>query len=193
MMTINNLKKSDRTRIRLQNAFMELLSEKSFFDITIDDIAKRADTYRSTFYRHYSSKEELLRELEDEVLDQLFYKLPVFQDTTWDNATINYLEIKEYSIDFLTYIKQKRDLCYLIFIQQTDSVFNNKLNQFLYNRLSSAFDNSSFRDQIDKELFITMFSGGIISVLSEWLSKKDDDAEKIVDFFLKTSTSLFFT
>ena len=52
--------RSRRTRQLLANALTDLMMEKRFEDITVQDILDRADVGRSTFYTHYSDKEDLL-------------------------------------------------------------------------------------------------------------------------------------
>jgi AcrR family transcriptional regulator len=49
-----------RTRHLLQQAFMELMAEKSFQAITVQDIAERAMVNRATFYDHFVDKYALL-------------------------------------------------------------------------------------------------------------------------------------
>jgi len=44
----------------LSNALLELIQEKDYESITIQDITERADVHRATFYLHFSAKEELL-------------------------------------------------------------------------------------------------------------------------------------
>jgi len=45
-----------RTRMLIQKAFVELLEEKKFHSITIQDIADRAMVNRATFYAHFPDK-----------------------------------------------------------------------------------------------------------------------------------------
>jgi AcrR family transcriptional regulator len=60
----DNLNKVDRrvrrTRQMLQQAMTELLREKEFVDITVQDIAEGADLNRATFYKHFLDKHDLL-------------------------------------------------------------------------------------------------------------------------------------
>ena len=49
-----------RTRQLLQNAFLELLREKSMEDISIQDITERATLNRATFYAHFPDKYALM-------------------------------------------------------------------------------------------------------------------------------------
>ena len=52
-----------RTRKLIVDAFVSLKAEKSFDDITIQDIAARATVNRATFYAHFSDKYALLDNL----------------------------------------------------------------------------------------------------------------------------------
>ena len=60
-----------RTRLFLQNAFIELSIEKDFSSVTIADITERAMVNRSTFYRHFQDKYDLL----DKYMDDLYHLL----------------------------------------------------------------------------------------------------------------------
>lgn len=49
-----------RTRDLLRGAFLELLAEKGFREMTVQDIADRATVNRATFYAHYTDKFALM-------------------------------------------------------------------------------------------------------------------------------------
>jgi AcrR family transcriptional regulator len=50
-----------RTRMMLQKAHIALILEKGYEAITVDDICAAANVGRSTFYAHYTSKDDLRR------------------------------------------------------------------------------------------------------------------------------------
>ncbi len=55
-----------RTRDTLGDALVALMHEKNFDDITVQDVLDRAGVGRSTFYEHYSNKDDLfLSDVED--------------------------------------------------------------------------------------------------------------------------------
>ena len=49
-----------KTRQALRDAFLELLPEKGWDELSVQDICSRANVGRSTFYIHFQNKEELL-------------------------------------------------------------------------------------------------------------------------------------
>ncbi len=56
-----------RTRKMLQQALLELTVEKGYDAVTVRDISERAMVNRSTFYRHYLDKHDLLDQYTNEV------------------------------------------------------------------------------------------------------------------------------
>ena len=53
-------RRTQRTRHALMQALMDLIQEKRYDSITIQDICDRANVGRSTFYAHYQDKDDLL-------------------------------------------------------------------------------------------------------------------------------------
>jgi AcrR family transcriptional regulator len=51
-----------RTRKALQDALIALMTEKGYEAVTVRDIIDRADVGRSTFYTHYTDKDDVLRD-----------------------------------------------------------------------------------------------------------------------------------
>ncbi|HGI3094156.1 TPA: TetR/AcrR family transcriptional regulator [Streptococcus agalactiae] len=53
---------SDNTNLKFLKAFSELLKMRSFEQIKVSDLAKKAQLSRRAFYNHFNSKEDFLRE-----------------------------------------------------------------------------------------------------------------------------------
>jgi AcrR family transcriptional regulator len=51
-----------RTRRALRDALLDLMTEKGYESVTVQDIIDRADVGRSTFYTHFTDKDDLLRD-----------------------------------------------------------------------------------------------------------------------------------
>ncbi|WP_142293069.1 TetR/AcrR family transcriptional regulator, partial [Staphylococcus aureus] len=59
----NNDLRVKKTQRALMDSFLELLKTKNFSQITVQDLCDRAMVRRSTFYRHYSDKYDLLNQV----------------------------------------------------------------------------------------------------------------------------------
>ncbi len=62
-----------KSKKAMKEALLTLMKTKDFRKITITDIVKASDLNRGTFYKHYQSKEELLDDLINEVLNDLIH------------------------------------------------------------------------------------------------------------------------
>ncbi|RXZ82103.1 TetR/AcrR family transcriptional regulator [Paenibacillaceae bacterium] len=68
--SIHNDPRIKRTLNLIRDAFISLMDEKGFDQITVQDITKRAEINRATFYRHYQDKYDLLEKIVDGMLNQ---------------------------------------------------------------------------------------------------------------------------
>src|SRR5215510_4544843 len=71
-----------RTRDALGDALVELMQEKPFDSITVQDVLDRAHVGRSTFYSHYSDKDDLLMSDTDEFFEQVSMGLSAMGETS---------------------------------------------------------------------------------------------------------------
>ena len=65
-------RRQKKTREAIFKAFIRLLSEKSFSQITVAEVIAAADVGRATFYAHFETKDYLLKELCRELFDHVF-------------------------------------------------------------------------------------------------------------------------
>jgi AcrR family transcriptional regulator len=82
---LENLDKNEdqrvrRTRDRLGDALVELLVQKPFDDITVQDVLDRAEVSRSTFYTHYRDKNDLFLSDAEEFFEGMATALSRFGD-----------------------------------------------------------------------------------------------------------------
>jgi AcrR family transcriptional regulator len=69
-----------RTRDALGDALVALMQQKPFDTITIQDVLDRAHVSRSTFYSHYSDKDDLLMSDADEFFERISTALSAHGD-----------------------------------------------------------------------------------------------------------------
>jgi AcrR family transcriptional regulator len=62
-------RRTQRTRHSLTHAMVDLITEKRFDDITVQNLIDRADIGRSTFYTHFRDKEDLFQKNWEGFLD----------------------------------------------------------------------------------------------------------------------------
>jgi AcrR family transcriptional regulator len=71
------MKKMDRqvqrTRELLQKALIDLIGERHYDAITVQDIVDRANVGRTTFYLHYTSKDELFMSCHEAIVSEFHF------------------------------------------------------------------------------------------------------------------------
>ncbi len=93
-----------RTRQLIQQAFIDLFHEKSFEEITIQEIADRATINRVTFYAHFQDKFALLEYTIREMIRQhLYQQMP--EDASFSPENLERLMLTV--CEFLTEIQSK--------------------------------------------------------------------------------------
>jgi AcrR family transcriptional regulator len=174
-----------RTQRNIQMALMSLLGKYSFEKITINDIAESAMVDRSTFYRYYHNKYEVLI---DSV--PLLFDTPFSHETTSDEQFIR---------EFATAMSDNR--------QVIRNVFSNVDSFAFYRDLIRIFSDMLQKDAKDAtllpckppmiqavitsnnpdlaiELFCNAIVGLMISFVDRNLSK-----EKLIEFMLSIVSS----
>jgi len=68
-------RRPQRTKRQLSRALVDLITEKRFDDITVQNVIDRADVGRSTFYTHFRDKEDLLQKDWERFLDSFAQRI----------------------------------------------------------------------------------------------------------------------
>ena len=93
--------KLTRTQIAFQQALFILLKNNPFSELTIEDICDTAQRHRSSFYRYYNDKEDLLRSVAEVTIHKLIDSATTLEDGI--NRIITYIsENKIYFMNLLS-------------------------------------------------------------------------------------------
>lgn len=88
-------KKVDRRVVRTKNSIkrgiLELLGEKDIHQITITELAQKANINRKTFYSHYSTVLEPYLEISEEIVDKTFEIMTCCYETKDNNYIYDYI------------------------------------------------------------------------------------------------------
>lgn len=96
-------KKRRKTEKQIEDSLLQLMKEQTFETISIRQLIDLAEVNRSTFYRHYLDKYDLLEKIEDRLLDDL----QAYYQEALESACLFKLE-KDFKVE--DYIHEKQNL-----------------------------------------------------------------------------------
>jgi AcrR family transcriptional regulator len=169
------------TKMVLKESFIKLLSEKEISQITIKEICEVADINRATFYAHYSDQYDLMRKIENELLENVGEYLAGY---TKNEANLDHIAMVE---KIFEYIKQNAELCRLLLSERGDLNFQKRIMMLIYER---NIDDLTSGGGISKEVadYIYAFTiTGCVGAIQKWL---DDGMKKTPRFMAEMLVTL---
>ena len=137
-----------RTKKAIQNAYLDLLKKKGTEKITISDIAREADIDRKTFYLHYDSTEDIIREYAEEKTKELLARL-----------TLKSFFTLSFHLDFCRMVAQNPSLGF----------FWNEVQDVAVQILSEIYKRHSRLPESDLKIQVSFFVAGAMYVYQRWL------------------------
>lgn len=160
-----------KTKENIKKTVINLILEKNFQDITVTEISNRANIGRKTFYLHYGSIIDVIKELEDEIKEALEASINRYIDDK------NNYDIKNIFKDLTKIIKDDILLYKRISINDSYSFFKNAferiLSEIIYNIAINVYNVNSKNSHI----YTTYYAAGIIKLYTLWL-KGDLDIDE---------------
>ncbi len=161
------------TKIKIYDAFLQLLEEKEFIKISILDICAVAGISRTTFYAHYDNTDMLLRELYNDILKDFkneFTKQDFIDiQKEIDHGEANILVNKDILMIYLSYLKRHQRLVQ-IFIKNKNVFFNDEnteeLKQYIFIPL---YEKMGFLDKAAISYYYVFYLSGISAITDRWI------------------------
>ncbi len=179
-----------KTKKLLYETLISLMEEKSFEEIKVSDICKKALINRSTFYSHYSDKYELFMELINALKLSLFNSL---------NTNENNVNTREYFIELinilLNHIDDKKNIYYSILINNRNSIITDIILDVVSKDINSRITNDKIStNNIPTEIVSKFYLGAVISIGIEYLESKNkyskEDMIKYIDKLIPSNINL---
>lgn len=176
------------TATKMDEAFLDLLSQKDFAYITVKEICEKAGVNRSTFYLHYETVSDLLSESIEYINEQFLNYNPDSQRimSRLKDCPLNelYLITPKYLTPYLNYVKENRRL------------FKNAMENASTLRLEETYDKMFFhvftpileRFQVpaqDRKYIMAFYIHGIIAIVKEWIKQDCSDSMENIIFLIR--------
>lgn len=174
---------TSRNRRRIQEAFAELLSEYgSMKNITVSELAERADITRGTFYNYYNNLAEVAAELEGEIENQLFASY---------NNIASFEDFEKYLDEVFAFMEQRGEIYSELLSSCDTHGFLSQLEAEISERALEMMANNGIKSQ-EAELELLFLMNGAMALLRKYyLHETNLTLEQIRDFLKKKLRWLF--
>lgn len=158
-------KKTDYTKKLLQTALIDTIEDKPFSKITVNDIVSRAHLNRSTFYRYYDDKYQLLETIENRLIGIVDRKVAT------DPLNSNSAQRRQAYQTALNYFQANRQELHALLGDNGDQLFETKLIQKFNQRYTNIMGKSGrFEVQLVRVMVISM----TLQALKYWIMQGQD-------------------
>jgi Transcriptional regulator len=151
-----------RSKEWLTNSLLELMKQKPFREISISEIAEKADLSRRTFYRSFSSKEEVIRFHLKTIWHTGLLQLSADEDHSYFHTIRWYLELW-YEHRELALLLYRNDLMSLL-LQEYNHIFH---EVYLLRKVNYPLAKHSEA----MKYALSYSAGGLLNVLWQWASE----------------------
>lgn len=168
-----------RTRQLLLGSLIELISEKGYEAITVQDIIDRANVGRSTFYSHFQDKEHLLLS-GSEKMAELFddFRAPASsEDKNWS-----------FSLALFRHVEEQRKAFKALLGKHVRNVMVDRIQGNLTVTIGAHFQTifQKVKQPVPRDVFVQYLVSSFLGLLIWWL---DNDisysAEQMNEFYRK--------
>lgn len=153
-----------RTRRMLREALIQLILEKGYEAVTIQDITDRADLRRATFYLHYRDREELLLSALAETFDELVQQIePLMKGDALGGKT----QLETFLVTF-KHVEENHDLYRIILGGQGAAPIARRIRDYLADHIQQGL--SSLKPEgVPLEVLANYIAGTELALITWWL------------------------
>lgn len=177
-----------RTKNAIRNAFLELLEEKDFDDITVRDLTTRAEINRGTFYVHYKDKNELMDECQQEIMRGMSdIAKKNLQNIAGEANLVQ--QPQSPAVTIFEFLNENKIMMKVLLGPKGDITFQTKLRDFLWNTLMDDADGKFFnKDNLlaPEEYIASYIAFAHIGVIQKWLEKGSKESPREMARILST-------
>ena len=168
------------TKKAIAYTFKDLLKEKPFNKITVNDIANKCDINRQTFYYHFQDIRDLIEWICIEEVDNILEKEDECEK--WEDKFLLIFRIMEEEKIFV------ENIYYSVSVEVLRSNLYRLVYPIIYREILEKSKGKNLREE-DKKFITDFYKYAFVSVVLDWIDKgMNEDPEIIVQKVSKLIT-----
>jgi len=168
-----------RTKAAIEDAFVQLVLERGYERVAVEDISDRADLARATFYAHYPNKEAVLFSVSNRLVEDLMQRI-AYQGGPWNVVRRDAIQTA------FKHAAEHPDLY--------RACLSDARTRQAYLSILSRYTEQNFRDRLNAlgqqprvpvPLMARAFVGAQVAILEAWLAGElDGDVDQLASMAL---------
>jgi len=168
-----------RTKAAIEDAFVQLVLERGYERVAVENISDRADLARATFYAHYPNKEAVLLSVFNRLVEDLMERIS-YQDGPWNAVRRDAVQTA------FRHAADQPDLYRACMSDaRTRQAYLSILSRYAEQNFRSRLDALGHQPRIPVPVMARAFVGAQVAILEAWLAGElDGDAEQLASMAL---------
>ncbi len=159
---------------QIEKAFLDLLEEKSYMDITVTDIVKKADVARVTYYRNFDSISDIIESITDRMADEFVKELAPMLDYGDDRS------LREFLFHFFYHLSRNSKTIFIPHSQNKNIIFYRLHDKV--RAMEEANDMHSAPEKYNRSAKMAILN----DVGQKWvLDGMEETPEEMIDYMMK--------
>ena len=165
-MNTKDNRRSRATKSHIEAVFLSLLKKHDISKISIQELCRRSEINRSTFYAHYKDVYDLFDCMEREMSK---HTVDIFYDT--ETGTYKDFNTERY-VELFEYIRDHRDF-YQIYLSDAgrNHTINLHITEYGQRMLGPVLERSSMWERRILEYNIAYLNAGVNAIIRHWLKE----------------------
>ena len=179
-----------RTRRALQDALIQLILEQGYDNVTIEEITEKANLGRTTFYLHFSDKEDLLLHAIDTICDDFIEEHKTFLNKIDQKEKINQGKLPanfQHGILYhiFTHAREHANLYKVMLRGEGGAKVSRRFALIIQDETLRRLQSEQVQHlKVPDEIFSVFFSGNLMTFITWWLENDQPyTIEDMVKYF----------
>lgn len=175
-------RRQKKTRSAIYAALSKLLDKKRFSEITVQEILNEADVGRSTFYTHFETRDDLLREMCTEIFTHIFSAIQTREKGHDFSGEKDSLDSQ--LVHILYHLRDNDYNLAKILCSESAGMFMQYFREYLVTLFENHAD--EIKNDAPLDFKINFLVGSFADTISWWV-KNDmkDSPETVISYYLK--------
>jgi len=150
-----------QTEYWIKDSLVDLLDIYSFDEITVKQIVATAKISRPTFYRHYSTKDDVLEDLVNDIISG-------YIESTNNNSVLEFDNVLE---NYFNYFESKKDTMRILIKANLADYFTSAFTKkFIVEIKDTPAPWRKWDNDLQVSIGVQFATGGLINVLIGWIA-----------------------